>query len=337
MQSEVNSIGGVELSASESLVEVVIVNYRTPRLTLDCVDSLIDYVLPRGNLHVTIVDNASHDNSVELLRQGVASKGWGHCIEVLALERNGGFAFGNNEAIKRVLANDRAPDYVWLLNPDTIVRRGALDSLIETMQSDPVTGLVGSRLEHLDATPQRSAFRFPSILSELDSGFRFGLLSFLLQNHIVAPPVVNEACATDWLAGASVLVRREVFEQVGTLDEEYFMYFEETDFCLKAKRAGWKSQYQPASRVIHLVGQSSGINQPDSRPKRLPKYWFDSRRRYFLKNHGALYAMAVDFVWSVSYAIWFTRSRLVGKVCTDPPFFFRDSLKNSVFFRGFAL
>ena len=109
---------------------------------------------------------------------------------------------------------------------------------------------------------------------------RLGVLSRLLEPCVVAPPVREEQHRADWVSGASMIVlRRSVFDEIGLLDEGYFLYFEETDFCLRARRAGWKCWYVPDSRVVHLVGQSSGLK--DDAPVRgpMPRYWFASRSR----------------------------------------------------------
>jgi len=98
----------------------------------------------------------------------------------------------------------------------------------------------------------------------------------------------------DWLAGASMMIRRDVFEAIGPLDDGYFMYFEEVDFCLRARRRGWTCWYINESRVAHFAGKSSGIDMAGAADKRLPPYWFRSRRRYWVKNHGFAYALLVD-------------------------------------------
>ena len=136
-------------------------------------------------------------------------------------------------------------------------------ALVEFMNDHPKVGIAGSRLENPNGTPQCSAFRFHSVLSELEGGLRLGIVSRLLRNRVVAPPVSDEQHETDWVAGASMIVRHGVFADIGLMDEGYFLYFEEVDFCLRAHRAGWHCWYVPASRVVHLVGQSSGVTGAD--------------------------------------------------------------------------
>ena len=245
-------------------VLVVIVNYRSASLAIDCLRSLAPEVASLGGAgiaRVVVTDNASGDDSVARLTRAVADNGWAEWASIQPLGRNGGFAYGNNEAIRATLAAADKPDYVLLLNPDTLVRPGAIRALLEFMDAHPDAGIAGSRLEDPDGTPQRSAFRFHTVRGELEAGLRLGFVSKLLHRHVVAPPVPagEEPVRTDWVAGASMIVRRAVFEQAGLMDEGYFMYFEEVDFCLRAARKGWPCWYVPASRIVHLVGQSSGV------------------------------------------------------------------------------
>jgi len=134
-----------------------------------------------------------------------------------------------------------------------------------------------------------------------------------------------------------MIVRRKVFENVGLLDERYFMYFEETDFCLRARRAGWTCWYIPASRVVHLVGQCSGVTDKKQPPRRRPVYWFDSRRRYFVKNHGRAYALLADMAWTAGMSVYRVRRLVQRKPDTDPPRFLSDFLRRSTLAQGFKI
>src|SRR4051812_6019784 len=216
---------------------IVIVNYRTPQLCIDCLRSLAPQITP--DMRVVITDNLSGDDSVNLIGRAIDYNDW-HWAKLIELQRNGGFAFGNNEAIRSALKSDDPPELVLLLNPDTVLRDGAIADLTKFMETHPKAGIAGSRLEDPDGAPQISAFRFHTIASEFERGMRLGLVTKLLSKRIVAPPVPSEATITDWVAGASMIIRREVFEKIGLLDEKYFMYFEEVDFCLAAKRAGFE-------------------------------------------------------------------------------------------------
>ena len=317
----------------DSSLLVVIVNYRTPLLTIDCLRSLASEVSSLPGTQVVVVDNASGDRSVEQIEAAIATEAWSDWVAVIASEHNGGYASGNNLAIRPALQSNNPPQYFLLLNPDTIVRPNAFKILVDFMEQHPDVGIAGSRLEDPDGTPQRSAFRFHTALSELDSSLRLGIVSKRLEKWIVAPPVSDFACQTDWVAGASMMIRREVFEDVGLIDEQYFMYYEELDFCLQAKSAGWSCWYVPESRVVHLVGQSSGVTNTKVVPKRRPQYWFNSRRRYFLKNYGWLYTALADSLWLFGFVVWRGRRVIQGKPDPDPPYLLKDFFQNSVLTR----
>lgn len=319
-------------------LRIVIVNYRTPGLSIDCLASLEDEVKQLPAAHVVVVEGGSPDDSAEQLRRAIDQHGWSSWVTLDVRPDNAGFAAGNNAAIIPALNEDPPPGFVLLLNPDTVVRPDAIASLLRFMAEHPDAGLAGSRLEDPDGTPQNSAFRFPSIASSFESNVRFGPITRLLKNRLVSMPMSDTPHRADWLAGASLIVRREVFEAVGPLDDGYFMYFEETDFCLAAQRAGFEAWYVPQSRVVHLVGQASGVTAKNesARPaKRRPAYWFESRKRYFVKNHGKLAATAADAAWIVGFALWRLRVKLTRKPDRDPEKLLGDFIRHSVFFKGF--
>ena len=309
---------------------VVVVNYKTASLVLDCITSLIAEHQHGIQMSVVIVDNASGDGSLEILRQGLIERQNPSWIRVVPLPYNGGFACGNNFVLLDALEAKHPPDYILLLNPDTAVREGAIAPLVQFLDANPKVGLVGSRLEDPDGTPQTSAFRFPSIWSELDHGLRLGAVSRLLANRKLAMPTTSEPYPCGWLAGASLMIRREVLRTAGLFDEDYFLYFEEVDFCHRAQQKGWGCWYVPESRVVHLVGQSTGVTDTRRSPQRMPQYWFESRRRYFLKFHGAIYAALADLIWMVGFSLWRIRRWLLRKPDTDPPHFLWDFFCNSI-------
>lgn len=310
---------------------VVILNYRTPQLTIDCLESLEPEVRSLPGTQVIVTDNNSQDGSVEQIGAAIHAANWENWASLQPLPTNGGFAMGNNAAIRVALQSPNPPAYFLLLNPDTIAHPGALRELVQFMDANPKAGIVGSRLENPDGSPQHSAFRFPSIFSEIEQGLRLRLATQLLKKWEVTPPISEQICQTDWLSGASLLIRKEVFEAVGLLDEKYFMYYEELDFCLQAYKSGWYCWYIPQSRVIHLVGQSSGINNTT---KRRPQYWFESRQRYFLKNYGWIYTAIADGSWLVSFIVRKLRLIIQRQANNEPPFLLTDFWMNSIFLKG---
>ena len=284
---------------------IVIVNYRTPGLVLDALDSLEGQV-EAGLDEIVVVDNGSGDDSAERLERAIAARGMARYCRVLRSPRNGGFAAGNNCAIRAVEAN-----YYLLLNSDTIVRKGAIQLLLSQMQAHPGVGIAGPRLEWPDGTPQISCFRDHTPISELLAAAKTGPLSHFFNAFELALPVADETCECDWVSFACALIRREVIEKVGLLDEDYFMYFEDSDYCRAARAAGFRIRYFPSARVVHLRGGTSEVKQKIAKRKRPPRYLYESRSRYFRKGYGVSGLLMANVLWSVGRSISFGRE-LVG-------------------------
>jgi GT2 family glycosyltransferase len=210
------------------------------------------------------------------------------------------------------------------------VRPGAATELFDFMAAHPDVGIAGGRLEFPDGSPQTAAFRFPSLLAEFEDTIRIGLVTKILGQFRVPGPIREHPHPTDWVNGASLIIRREVFHTIGLLDEGYFLYFEETDFCRRAKRAGWPVWHVPASRVVHLEGQSTGVTGANLATKPRPSYWFDSRARYFRKHLGGGYALVADAIFAVGFGLWRVQRRLRRKPDPDPPGLLRDFVRHAV-------
>jgi GT2 family glycosyltransferase len=305
---------------------VVIVNYRTPQLTVDCLQSLAAEIVTVPGTRVVVADNFSGDDSVSTISAAIAAKKWDWAT-FLPLPKNGGFSYGNNAAIAPALKSEDPPQYIYLLNPDTVVLPDALRELVKFLDQHPEVGIAGGRAVNPDGTVRNSIFRFHTVLSELEGSIRVGLVTKMLQNHVIASPPPDEPSPADWVSGASMMVRREVFEKIGLLDEGYFMYFDETDFCLRAARAGWPTWYVPSSKIIHLVGQSSGVTGAKRMLKRRPRYWFESRHRYFRLHYGTFKTLAADMLWTVGYATNSVLQTVRGRPRTDPPWLLWDFIR----------
>ena len=325
-----------DLTGTRARTLVAIVNYRTADLVVACLQSLAteDPLGPSG-FRVLVVDNASGDGSAARIREAIRAHAWTAWAEVREAPRNGGFSYGNNLAVREALRPGAALEQVWLLNPDTVVQRGAVRRLTDFLERHPRAGIVGSGIDNDDGAAWPYAFRFPSIASELENGIRLGLVTRLLRSRLVARRMGPEADTADWVSGASMMVRREVFEQVGLMDEGYFLYFEETDFCRRVRQAGWEVWYEPQARVMHIAGQSTGVTGRQTVTPRRPAYWFESRRRYFVKHHGRLYTALADVAWILGFSIWRVRRRLQRKEDTDPPRMLADFIAHSVLCRPF--
>jgi GT2 family glycosyltransferase len=295
---------------------VVIVNYRTAGLAIDCLRSIAGRAGSSPRLRVVVVDNASGDGSVGKLRAAIDADGWSGWVELIASDRNGGFAAGNNLAISREMSRapaDRVP-YVLLLNPDTVIHPDAISTLVDFMEQHPRAGIAGSRIEDGKGRVAGSARRFPSPLGELEAAARCGPVTRLLRRHTIPMAESASPMVCDWVSGAAMILRTEMLEAVGLFDDGYFLYYEETDLCRRAVSGGWQVWFVPGSRVVHHEGSSTGIRNWN---RRRPRYWYESRRRYFVNAFGAWGWVLTDVCWAAGRLIW-TAQKLSGwAACRD--------------------
>lgn len=315
-----------------STVMIVIVNYRTGGLVVDCLRSLATEVAAYPSSRVVVVDNASGDGSADVIAAAIEDHGWQDWARLLLSPTNGGFATGNNLAIRSALHDETPPDLFWLLNPDTRVQPGALGAFIDFFDTNPGAGIAGCQLLQGDEAPWPFAFRFPSALSELERGACIGTVTKLLRNYRVPIEMGDMPRQVDWVSGASMVLRRSMLESIGLMDEGYFLYFEETDLSRKAALNGWSCWYLPDAVVMHIAGQSTGLT--DKQSSRIPRYWFDSRRRYFIANHGQAYAIMTDLSWLAGHLMWRTLRPFRSRQDTATSHLMRDFIARSALFHG---
>jgi GT2 family glycosyltransferase len=317
--------------ARDPHIAVVIVSYRTADLTIASVRSIeAERSRATVRLQVVVVDNASGD--APAIAAAIATNGWSGWVKLVVSARNGGFGYGNNLGIAHAFAA-AVPDYIHLLNPDAQVRLGAIETLARFLESHPQAGIAGSGFDNADGSDWPIAFRFPGLLSEIDSGLRFGPASRLLRRWAVAQRMGKAPQQVDWVCGASMMIRPSVLAAIGGFDENYFLYFEETDLCRRAGRAGFQTWYVPGSRVMHIRGQSTSVTDLAHGPKRLPTYWFDSRRRYYGINYGLGWGIVIDMGALVAGALGTLKQILLGRRNTLVPRYLRDLLASSILWR----
>ena len=310
----------------------IVLNWRTPDMTLDAVRAALramrDVV---GGWNLYVVDNDSGDGSEAKIREGVArerelgTQGFDR-VEVVQSGHNGGFGAGNNVGIRRALASSDPPEYLYILNSDAFPAEDAITALLKVMESSPEYGIAGSYIHGVDGEPHVTAFRFPTIQSEIEMGAKLGLLTRLLDRWVVPIGIPERSMDVDWLAGASMLMRARMLDEIGRFDETFFLYFEETDLCRRAADAGWKTRYVLESRVAHIGSVSTGMKKWN----RIPGYWLDSRRHYFSKNHGRPYWMAATVARVLSSGLYEARRRVQGKPAVDPERFLPDLVRHTL-------
>lgn len=307
-------------------VLVVIVNYKTSALTLRCLESVErERNHPGIVIQAVVIENASGDSAA--LAQGIEQRfaSWARLIDSPV---NGGFGAGNNLGFRAAFESGNPPDYFHILNPDTEVREGGIAELVRFLEDHPRAGLAGSNYENADGSPWPAAFRFPTPLGEVESGVALKAVSRLLAGYAVFRRMGDHPESVDWLPGASMMLRRKMIEQIGGFDEGYFLYYEETDLCRRAAAAGWECWFVPTSHVMHIRGQSTGVTVLGGPPRRLPGYWFESRRRYYTANHGVPQAVLADLAFLTANGLGMLKKKLRGENVT--PFLLRDFVRNSV-------
>lgn len=307
-------------------VLAVVLNFRTPDMTLQSLEAVLREMRNIAGA-ITVVDNDSGDGSFEKMRDVVQAKGWER-VRVLQAGHNGGYGAGNNFGMRQGLPDGSAPDFFYLVNSDAFPQPRSLEVLLEHMVRHPRTGFAGGHTHGEDGERHNTAFRFPSIFSEFEGAACTGPISRLLKKHIVAMPAPQNVQEVDWLSGASLMVRRKTLDEIGMFDERFFLYFEETDLCLRAHRAGWISMYVPQSQVMHIGSVTTGMHDM----RRMPSYWFDSRLRYFAKNHGVSYAAMATLAHLAGALIlrfrWLVGNRSRGS--KEPDRFLRDLLSHDL-------
>jgi N-acetylglucosaminyl-diphospho-decaprenol L-rhamnosyltransferase len=318
-----------QATSGNKLVAVVIVSYRSALLTIACLASLAaERAAGRpADLNAVVVDNDSGDAGP--VAAAIAEHGWSDWVALVRAPKNGGFGYGNNLGAATARAKWNA-QWIHFLNPDTQVCPGAIIVLRDFLTAHPRAALAGSRFLNGDGSAWPYAFRFPGLASEFEGGLSFGPVSRLLHHRVVPQVMGGEPAPIDWVSGASVMMRATALEELCGFDEGFFLYFEETDLCLRARKAGWETWYVPDSLVVHIAGQSTGVTCRDQAPRRLPDYWYESRRHYFVLNHGRLQAAAIDIAALVAHALGHAKRHLQGRAVENVPHFIGDLWRHSV-------
>jgi len=275
-------------------LSIVIVSYNIRDLLAQCLESLSTNLQSQTS-EVFVVDNSSCDGSAAMVRGKFPSA---HLIENA---ENRGFAAANNQAFVQTRGR-----YVLMLNPDTEVRAGALETLVEFMDTHPRAGACGGKLEYGDGSLQHSAFAFPSLAQIF--------LDFFPLHWRLSDSQLNGRYPREWYArgapfqidhplGADFLVRRKVAEQVGWLDDKFFIYCEEIDWAMRIKRAGWQVWCVPQAEIVHHEAQSTR----QFRDAMFVELW-RARRRLYEKHYSRAFRFAA---WQIVRAGLWNEARKV--------------------------
>jgi GT2 family glycosyltransferase len=241
---------------TEPQLSIIIVNWNGIRFLPDCLRSIVDSP-PETAFEIVVVDNASSDGSVEWMRSSSCRAFLGETsFRLIESGSNLGFGQANNLAIN----NTTAP-YVFILNPDTLVRPEAIETLLNTLRSVPSVGAVGPKVLHRDGSLHPSVVNYhPTPLSILIRGFMLDRLipkRWLAKRYFGDKWEHDEKIVVPLIGGAAMMCRREMFDTVGTFDPEIHMYSEEFELLVRAARGGWKVMFEPEAEIVHLGGKSS--------------------------------------------------------------------------------
>lgn len=250
-------------------LSIIIVNWNTKEYLLACVKSIFGKGEVKG-WEIIVVDNDSIDGSEKEVKKAFPF------IHLIQNRGNLGFAKAVNQGLQ-----EASGSHVLLLNPDTHVKNGAIEQLRSFMQANPNVGIAGAQLLNPDGSKQNSIANFPSLATEL---LNKSLLRWLFPKKFPGKERdYSEPIEVDSVIGACLMVSRDALEQVGLLDEDYFLFLEETDWCYRMRRAGWKVYHVPQAEVYHFQGKSA-----EKEKKRAKVEYYRSRYRFFKKNKGSL-------------------------------------------------
>ncbi|MDE3076871.1 MAG: glycosyltransferase family 2 protein [Chloroflexota bacterium] len=298
-------------------LSVIVVNWNVRDLLRNCLSSVFEEINrsglaiagapPKrgagGEAEILVVDNASQDGSVEMVQREFPA------VRLFANQRNLGFGAGNNQALAAA-----AGELVLFLNPDTLVKPGAISILAGFLEEQPGVGCVGPRLLNPDGTVQPSRRAFPRLSTAFVESTvlqrHFGQLG-AVRRYYLADAADDRAQAVDWLVGACLMIPWRVLEEVGGFDERFFMYSEEMDLCYRIKEAGYQVWYLPQAEVIHHEAASSSQDL-----FRQNVNFHQSRYRFFRKHHGRIGALALRWFTFLTYL--FLLSEEAGKLLLQP-------------------
>lgn len=293
--------------AQEHDLVISIINYRTAEMTIRCAETVLASL---GDVdgHVALVDNFSDDGSVETLRAWVDGLGPDAPVSLTASPTNTGFSGGHNIGIRA-----RKGRFYLIFNSDAELLPGAPRALLDCAAANPRAGLIGSRLEYDTGEVQISCFRFPSAFSELIRGAASGPVTRLLARHNVPLPTSPDPAQIGWVSFASIMARAEMIKDIGMMDEGYFLYSEDTEYCWRARQAGWNTLYEPAARAIHHRGGSAPVKAQAAAKKRVPAYFYASRSRFLATARGRSGLIAANLAWHLGRGVALVRILLGSK------------------------
>ena len=292
-------------SAPPKLV-VSIINYRTGPLSIACAASAL---ADRGehDVEVVLVDNASGDGSADEIATWIETLPADSPVRLVRSEVNTGFSGGHNIGIQAEPA-----DWYLLLNSDAVLRAGFFDALTEAIAANPKAGLIAPQLEGEEGEVQNSLFRFASPISELTRAAHTGVIDRLFARYRVPLGTDPDTDQIEWASFACIALNGAMVREIGLMDEGYFLYYEDSEYCLRARRAGWPIARAPGAVAVHYRGGSGPVKALQKAKKRMPAYFYASRSRFLYQAHGRAGLILANLLWHLGRGIAQAR-RVLGR------------------------
>ncbi len=282
-------------------ISFVIVSYNVAEYLDRCLESIEKEM--RRRYEIIVIDNGSSDDSLQVI-------GTRHPQAIVIQNReNRGFAAANNQGFQKA-----SGQYIFMLNPDTLVMEGSIDKLADFMDVHKKIGISGPRNLNPDGSLQRNCHHFPTLSGALWDYLQFRRYfprSRIFGREHMTYWDYGDTREVDWITGSSLMIRKDMLNELGGLDEGFFMYSEECDLCYRARKAGWKTVFFPEAAIIHFGGQSS-LSRQEFNPhdRMILEYLFQSRYYFFRKNYGRSREAALKMITMIYYGISFVKNKI---------------------------
>lgn len=251
---------------------IVIVNYRVKNFLKECLNSILSSKDKMYN-EIIVIDNNSKDGSIELLKKEFPE------VRLIENRQNKGFSFACNQGIKK-----SSGEYILLLNPDTVFPQKDFSKMIEFMDSNPEAGICGSKIINYRGDLLYSCRSFPSFLTSISSSQSLLERIFpgnpLSRKYLLKDINHSRIQEVDWVSGSCLFARKKMLDEIGLLDEDFFIYVEDVDLCYRANQAGWKVFYFPQVTFIHRVGQSTSQDRFKSKLEHHRSMWIFAKKHF---------------------------------------------------------
>ncbi|MDD5625873.1 MAG: glycosyltransferase family 2 protein [Patescibacteria group bacterium] len=264
-------------------ISIIIVNYNAQDWLEDCLRSILKYSADI-KLEIIVIDNNSTDESKKFIREKFST------IKLIESDKNSGFGQANNQA-----AEIATGDILFFLNPDTLIQENIFQKIINAFEQDSKIGIVAPQLVLPDNSLQPWAYG-------KEEGI-MGIIKNKFKNNLSAHQLANLSAEFDWVSGAALAIRRDIFEKINGFDEKFFMYFEDKDLCLRVKKLDYKIAVLPDAKIIHFGGKSSGGD------KQRKKLYYQSQNYFWRKHYGFFKSVLMRLIrWPYKILILFTKS-----------------------------